>query len=97
MTELELLANKSITVPDTVLDLNSLFYAETGGYNAMNAKKCKELMATEMQRKMTDCMMWILPRKRKHSSKLPKIYNVFANKLNLDQGLRKDSKQSVKL
>jgi hypothetical protein len=48
MTELELLQNKSITVPDTVLDLNSLFYAETGGYNAMNAKKCKELMATEM-------------------------------------------------
>jgi len=74
MTELELLQNRSITVPDTVLDLNSLFYAETGGYNAMNAKKCKELMATEMQRKMTDCMMWILPRKRRHSSKLPKIY-----------------------
>jgi hypothetical protein len=41
--------------------------------------------------------MWVLPRKRKHSSKLPKIYNAYANKLNLDQGLRVDSKQAVKL
>ena len=76
LKELDLLKNSSITVPDTVLNFKGIQAEEnTGGINPKVVTDIKNLINAEIQRKLTDCMMWILPRKRRYSSKLPKMYN----------------------